>query len=517
MSKSQYLVNLDAMIARADFAQTSASEYSQEAIDRISITDFTTGLTGKLLRKPDFQRETNHWTPAQVYSLIECFINGDLIPSVILWKSPTFLFVIDGGHRLSVLKAWVEDDYGDGPISQKYFGESISSNQKKAADRTRKLVNEKFGSYQHIKTKLENLEIDVKVSNVLTRALPVQWVKGDAEKAEASFFKINTQGTPLDEIEHSLLEYRKRPIAISARAIIRAGKGNKYWSSFSPENTNLIEDQAKKLHYNLFDPETSSPVKTLDLPLGGSKGIRSALQILINYLGIACITQTNTDNKINFGTDDLTGEQTLTVLKKASRLTAKITGNDNGSLGLHPAIYFYGPSGVHSAPLFLGTAKFISEKLANNDKDFFKHFTHSRSKIEEFLINNKELIATILQKLGSVKRINTYCNIINKIYQVFRDDQQITEQDLIDWASLTGKIFVGHEKSTSTSFSDESKSRIFIYSTLKTSLKCPICNGYIDSTKSMSYDHIERIQDGGTGSYLNGQPTHHYCNQSIKN
>jgi hypothetical protein len=27
--------------------------------------------------------------------------------------SPSFLFVIDGGHRLSVIRAWMEDDYGD--------------------------------------------------------------------------------------------------------------------------------------------------------------------------------------------------------------------------------------------------------------------------------------------------------------------------------------------------------------------------------------------------------------------
>src|SRR4051794_11511525 len=50
-----------------------------------------------MLRKPGFQRETNHWTPVQVVSLIQCFVEGDLIPSVILWSSPTSVFVIDGG------------------------------------------------------------------------------------------------------------------------------------------------------------------------------------------------------------------------------------------------------------------------------------------------------------------------------------------------------------------------------------------------------------------------------------
>lgn len=131
---AKLLVNLDAMISRADFAQMQDDDASYETIDKIAIHHFTNdGLLGKILRKPDFQRETNHWTPEQIVSLLECFVSGDLIPSVILWKSPTFLFVIDGGHRLSVLKSWVEDDYGDNLISLKYFGSIISDSQRKAA------------------------------------------------------------------------------------------------------------------------------------------------------------------------------------------------------------------------------------------------------------------------------------------------------------------------------------------------------------------------------------------------
>jgi hypothetical protein len=140
-------------------------------------------------------------------------------------------------------------------------------------------------------------------------------------------------------------------------------------------------------------------------------------------------------------------------------------------LGLHPAIYFYGPSGVHSAPLFLGTSKFVAEKLANNDTEFFKHFTKVRSKIEDFLINHKDLIATILQKQGSNKRVNIYSKIIDNIYTSFKNNQLVTEQNIIDWALLNGKIFVGNEKNTSGHFSDDAKSRIFIYSTLKSEPK----------------------------------------------
>src|ERR1043166_1876037 len=112
MAAKTRLVNLDAMIPRADFAlQDDRDATSYEKFPSISVRDFKPdGLIRPSLRKPDFQRDTNPWSPEQVVSLLECFINGDLIPSVIVWKSPTYFFVIDGGHRLSAIRAWVEDD-----------------------------------------------------------------------------------------------------------------------------------------------------------------------------------------------------------------------------------------------------------------------------------------------------------------------------------------------------------------------------------------------------------------------
>ena len=149
MAGRSNLVNLDAMIKRADFAiNDDADKLNFEQFNTIPARELVSGaLTGSILRKPDFQRETNHWTPEQVVSLLECYINGDLIPSVILWRSPTYLFVIDGGHRLSVLRAWMEDDYGDGQISHKMFGHDIPAEQKKAAEKTRKLVKERVNNW----------------------------------------------------------------------------------------------------------------------------------------------------------------------------------------------------------------------------------------------------------------------------------------------------------------------------------------------------------------------------------
>lgn len=110
-------VTMDAMIRRADFGMESA-DAAIELMNNFNISYLQSGSPIiQLLRKPDFQRETNQWTPDQIATFLASFLDSELIPAIILWKSPSFLFVIDGGHRLSALRSWIEDDYGDGPIS----------------------------------------------------------------------------------------------------------------------------------------------------------------------------------------------------------------------------------------------------------------------------------------------------------------------------------------------------------------------------------------------------------------
>jgi len=515
------LVNLDAMIKREDFATTEIESSSFENVTTISLRDFTAGgLIGPSLRKPDFQRETNHWIPEQVVSLLECFINGDLIPSVILWQSPTYLFVIDGGHRLSVLKAWVEDDFGNGPTSQAFFGYQISDEQQKIAEKTRALVNKRIGSWQHYQAKINDEKLEAperkRLTAIVSRGLPIQWVKGDADKAESSFFKINTKGTPLDDIEELLLRSRRKPVSIAARAIIRAGKGHRYWSAFTSGTADEIEAHAKSLHSVLFDPEIKRPIKTLDLPLGGPKGIRTALQVLIDLILIAIRNQQGHPKDIDSLPDDLDGTATLKVLSKALMLAKRLTGNDAGSLGLHPAVYFYGPTGRHSGPMFMGTVSLIGKKLSNNDQTFFQKFTDVRAKLETVLIDQKDLIATILQKHASAKRVDKYATLLDGVVDQLALQGSVTETDLIKLAGLDGKIVIGANFDATSQFSDETKSEVFIRAALSSSIKCPICYGYLDTEKSVSYDHIIRAREGGLGHTSNCQLTHPYCNQSVK-
>lgn len=522
MANRANLVNLDAMIAREDFAVISSqSPPHYDKQDKISIRDFTAdGLLGSLLRKPDFQRETNHWTPEQVFSLLECYVEGDLIPSVILWQSETATFVIDGGHRLSALRAWIEDDYGDGHLSLNYFGTEISKEQKRVAQRTRELIESKIGRWTTLQKKAkDSLAEDEKkrLHIISTRALPIQWVNGDAGKAETSFFKINTKGTPLDNIEELLLQNRNKPIAIAARAIIRAGKGHKYWSRFSDDFAESIEASAKHISELLFEPEIQSPIKTLDLPLGGSRGMRTAIQTLIDLCIIANRDQSGKPARLSDTSDDTDGSGTLNALQKTKALVERVTGNSSGSLGLHPAIYFYGPSGRHSSYMFMGTMELIAKKIVNNNSDFFKKFTSVRSGLENILIDKKDLISTIIQRHISGRRAAIHALVIEFIVNKLLANEPPSDSEIVSIAKLEGKIVVGTSATSSTDFSDDIKSKVFISSAISSAQRCAICGGYLDPAKSMSYDHSKDRKLGGIGDARNCNLTHPYCNTGYKN
>ncbi len=215
--------------------------------------------------------------------------------------------------------------------------------------------------------------------------------------------------------------------------------------------------------------------------------------------------------------DDVDGTETIAVLTKTLALARRVTGNDSGSLGLHPAVYFYGPTGRHSGPMFMGTMTLVGRKLSNNDKAFFQKFTAVRSKLEDVLVNHKDLVATILQKHVSPKRVDRYADFLDELIKYLTSNNLPSELDLVKMSGLDGKVVVGGGGDFSKEFSDDVKSGAFINAALSSSIKCPLCNGYLDTEKSVSYDHVVRAREGGLGQSNNCHLTHPYCNQSLKN
>lgn len=518
-------VVLDAMIMRDDFAVQGPKLETSESIRTLSIENLTSsGMIVPLLRKPDFQRETNHWTPKQVLSFLESFLDNELIPSVILWKSDSFVFVIDGGHRLSALRAWIEDDYGDGLISSKYFSGQINSSQKKVAVSTRKLIEEKIGKYSTIKDALINQDAHTadrvrRARNMAMRSLDLQWVSGDSEKAESSFFKINTQGTPLDKSEELLLRNRHRSVAVAARSIVRAATGHKYWSKFSPETRSQIEANARVLHHALFNPEVDHPVKTLDLPLGGSKSPISALELLMNLISVTNGVQGSNRKEISEFEDDPSGEKTVEVLRDCARVVERTSGNNGSSLGLHPAVYFYSERGRHIPDLLIGILLLFRRKIQNNDPNFFKKFISARSAMETYLVENKGLITQALQLARSAVRYERVAALYEFLIEEINAGRKIDDEKMITVVApgVVSKILAVAQNPAGASFSNEAKSTIFIRQSLQGAMRCSICHGYLDPTKSASFDHVVRKQDGGLGSADNGQIVHPFCNTGVKN
>lgn len=513
-------VNLDAIIPREDF-EVEENATPGKKKETLSIEDIKSdSFFFSNVRKPDFQRETNEWDSKKIADIIESFLDGDLIPAIILWRSTGgYLFVIDGSHRLSSLAAWINDDYGDGPISKQFYDGIIPDEQIEIAEETRKLIRKRIGSYADFKLALTNPakvlpEIQRKAKNLAALAIQLQWVDGGANKAENSFFKINQQAAPIDKTELVLLEARKKPNCIAARAIIRSGKGHKYWSNFSKENQTTIQELAKEINSVLFAPKLETPIKTLDIPVGGKNYSAQTLPLILEFINI--VNNIPTDFKESLE-DDLTGDETVNILKQTRRIAWRINSNHPSSLGLHPVVYFYSQDGRHKVASFYATLAFVKEL---EEKNKLKEFSLVRPQFENILLQNDPLIQQINRKyrsaIASYSQIKDfYFAIIELLQKGVNENEVITQLIKIskfNYLTLT----VEQNEITTNNFSTERKSAVYIKEALANAPKCKICGGYIHRN-SISIDHIERKQDGGLGTIDNGQITHPFCNTTLKN
>lgn len=518
-------VNLDALIQREDFeVQDNQDQKSGKKIETISIRDLeNNSFFFPFLRKPDFQRETNEWEPQKICEFIKSFLDGDLIPALILWQGSTsrFIFVIDGSHRISALASWVYNDYGDDTISQQFYESEIPEEQKKIAERTRKHINKEIGKFSDYKLALTNPEkispkIVLRAKNLSTLAIQLQWVGGDAKNAEASFLKINKQAAPINPTELKLIESRKKPNCIAARAIIRSGKGHKYWSGFSQENQNKIQELAKEINNLLFSPELETPIKTFDIPLGGKKYSAQSLPLTLEFVNI--VNDVKADFKKTLD-DDSTGDETIKMLLKCRDIAYRINSKDSSSLGLHPIVYFYSQDGRHKTTSFFATTYFVMKLIETNS---LKKFISVREKFEEMLFTYNFLIQQIGRKyrssINSYEQIKDFYFLIMDLLSSGKSKEEtineLIKSDKFNYLKIQSEDIVTSEESKD--FTSKAKSAVFIKQALSGVPKCKICNTYIHKN-SITIDHKTRKADGGTGEVDNGQLAHPYCNTTYKN
>lgn len=509
-------VNLDALIPREDFAAATVP-FKGNPMGTIGMGMLKEDFFAQSLRKPDFQRETSNWTPQKIVDLVAAFLDGDLIPAIILWRSGQYVFVIDGAHRVSALLAWIYDDYGDKSRSLNYFQNQVPEEQKKLADQTRKLIETNIGTYAYYldanKTKYANEKIKERVGMMNSNSFIAQWVPAvDAIGAENSFFKINQAPTPVDPIEKRILRGRRSATAIATRAINRGGAGHKYWAEFSIGIQEQIEQAGKEIYEALYLPPMGGmPIKSSDVPVGG-RGYSSLpfvfdLVNLVNGVGAKDPLLVDAD-----------GAKTLSFLGSVQKRLERITTTSAGSLGLHPLVYFYTRGGAFQPIAFLAVMQLV-RKLA--DKGQLDEFTRVRRAFEDFLVAHKEAFTLIVKSQGAGARsrpaLEEFMSRALEGLWEGRSDSEIIERMATDarFRFFTSPAPIRESENGKRAFSTSTKSAAFVSELVNSGTRCGVCGGLMHRN-SMTTDHIERKIDGGGAHFANAQITHPYCNTTYK-
>jgi hypothetical protein len=531
-------VNLDAIIKREDFAVAVEPDKLQpvEEAPKLKIMELEAdGFLYRKLRKPDFQRKTAHWSPAKVAAFIKSFVAGDLIPALILWQSTDSgsVFVIDGAHRLSALIAWVHDDYGDRNLSLPFFEGNIPGEQKEAADETRRIIATGIGSYVEIKHSTNPSPERIRYStNLAAGGVTLQWVRGGASSAERSFHTINTAQTPIGDLEYRLIRDRRCPNAIAARALIQAGTGQYYPSTFFPANRERIKSLATQIYDDLFVPPLATPIKTLDLPVAGRSYSDDSLKLILDVIEFinkrandsgSANASVKAPKKRQKGVSDLDiltptmdvdpdGTATIEFLTKARKVLSQIAGKQPESLGLHPAVYFYSATGAYQPTAFLAAIGFVQQLDARHELPLF---TDHRHDFEELLLKYKPFINQIVKHYGSGQRgLVALTRLFRHLFDAAvlgTEDDKLLPQLVEDERLSFLKPIVDWDKGTKKDFSSERKSAVYLRQAIERALKCGICRARVHF-RSITIDHIERKREGGVANEDNGQVTHPYCN-----
>jgi len=512
-------VNLDALIPREDFAATSAPAKGNPTatigIGQLADDSFLV----QSLRKPDFQRETSSWTPQKIVDLVAAFLDGDLIPAVILWRSGGLVFVIDGAHRLSAILAWLYDDYGDKSRSVTFFENQVPEEQIKLAAQTRKLVDSTIGSYASYQDAKKSIafadeRMKERIGGLAANSFVAQWVPAtDAIGAENSFFKINQSPTPVDPVEKRILKGRRSASAIATRAINRGGVGHKYWGHFSADTQAEIEKVGAEIHAALYLPPMGGmPIKSSDVPVGG-RGY-SSLPFLFDLVNLVNTVGSSKET----AKDDPDGQTTLAYMRAVKKRLERITTTEPGSLGLHPLAYFYTRGGTFQPIAFLAVMQVIGRLVERNQLD---NFTDVRRAFEQFVMKHKEAFTLIVKRQGAGVRsrpaLEAYLEMaLDGLWNQKTDDEIIADMSAdprFSFFATPAPIREGNGKSRN--FDASAKSAAFVAGLETSGVRCAICDALLHRN-SIQTDHVVRKADGGGANAANAQVTHPYCNSTYK-
>lgn len=544
------------LLTMGDYVKVPKSEEAQfHKKDNLEYRDFLVDRSGftiwDRLRKPEFQRATNGWSDEKILSLLSTLRENQVIPGVILWLNTqtSHIFVLDGAHRLSVIRAWITDDWGDSEQAKEYA--YIEEGEIEAAKRIRAKVLKKIGSFEasqsaakqfkmvvdENKPPSELLPSDVEslgrfMYNLNTALrIPIQWVIGDYETAEKSFVNINTGGTPLSNQEVLYLHNRRSPAARAITGIVTNATRPGVFIKFQDE----CEAIAKELYATLLAPSDARfPERVADYPLcliTRQKNFDRYL-FLQNILAISKHGETGEDKlsslleaDANQQNEEVVAEKTRDLLKSIRQTILHIHGNSSQSIGLHPAFYFYNNKGQFKDFLLMLFLAWASRGGPKEIIDRKVRFTLARDLFEEVWMEGKEWIFKVYGRSGAgpsrltAKFVETLDSLISAVLTAKKEGRSaidILDKFLIE---LDPKIHADfrkqYEKETGRPagrFSGATKLQAEFFFVFRNGTpRCSLCGGRLHMG-SHQLDHIEPRRTGGKASVSNAEPKHPFCN-----
>lgn len=573
MANRTLRVYLDHHIKRGDLLYkrnqeqpVQMSQYQRKVLDINQLADET---KRQLLRKPDFQRSTTAWTPEECVDIIDSVLNNKVVPSVIMWLGPDrFQYVLDGGHRISVLIAWITDDWGDkSPIV--FNDDQLEGQYREAARKVKDLLNRRgIGSYQEhqnaanryregigqdqsflSRPDLSNADQEmaerVRSWESIECGYSIQWVTGDYDAAEESFIKINKSGKRLTEWETKLVENRKSGFARTVVSVANPHDASHCWPDKDQESVNNESLKKKReellkditdLSKTLFHPGFELPIKSLFQPLmappagqpeakpgylaefftitEGKKGLRTETKALLEETA-----KTSASLIVNNG---------LTLIQNAQDAVGNIHGSSPRSLSLIPLVYFYSPQGRYIRGLLYGILYWLNHGDSEDVHNRKLIFSSKRGEFEDLFIKQKDtFIERIYRRIGSGPEVtqptSQYFNELLKflLSEDFPEDsKKVDERHFLIIENL-GKSSKNESEVSKNpanlgrrALNEKDRDKLAVNSYLDRADRCQICGGRMIPNHNTQVDHIVQFSHGGPTSIENSRFTHPFCNNN---
>jgi hypothetical protein len=552
-TKSDIRVHLDHLIPRESlrWVDTKPVDLNLGSVLRSPLTKLRfSHLTEEgysvfpLLRKPDFQRETSAWTPEDCVTLLESIVDNLIVPSLIVWRNPEngLLYVLDGAHRISVVRAWMLDDWGDKAREDYYERHEFAEEIKTAAKAVREQVKARLGSYQDFViagTKyLDAARQGLSTKDVLSdrefrrgrfftdmrqeAGFHLQEVAGDYNVAEASFLRINRSGQPLRDWETTLIANRNSSLARAVMSIANGGAGH-YWPEDAALNmlVNEMRRVAESLHHKLFIPPLQTPIKDANVPFiaGTSYFPKHA-----NLLELLPVVKRTGDVEALFESDKDADPETIVrngraLLVQTQRVFQHLTSDsaDPVTMSIVPLFYFYTRIGRYVRSSLYGFASWIS---SGNDEDIRVRkviFSAHRRRFEQVIFDN-DIPGAITRKIGSgVRATEANVQFYQQLLELLVEDPSDAEDTAFQarLKLILDKLTaprLGKMAKEGRRFDDSQKTTINLREIFKSAIRCEICGGVLDLRSGVQYDHKTRYAERRLTDTNDGRPTHPFCN-----